>query len=36
MGKVEKISAWQLTKVRNKKEAIDEARKEGKQYTSLH
>ena len=30
MGKLEKIPAWQLTKVRNKKEVIDEARKEGK------
>ena len=26
----EKIRAWQLTKVRNKKDVIDEARKEGK------
>ena len=26
----DKIPAWQLTKVRNKKEVIDEARKEGK------
>ena len=30
MGKLEKIPAWQLTKVRNRKEVIDEARKEGK------
>ena len=30
MGKLEKIPAWQLTKVRNKNEVIDEARKEGK------
>ena len=28
--KIEKILAWQLTKVRNKKEVIDEARKEDK------
>ena len=28
--KLEKIPAWQLTKVRNKKEVIDEARKECK------
>ena len=28
--KLEKIRAWRLTKVRNKKEVIDEARKEGK------
>ena len=37
MGKLEKILAWQLTKVRNKKEVIDEARKEGKtvQFASL-
>ena len=28
--KLEKIPAWQLTKVRNKKEVIDEERKEGK------
>ena len=28
--KLEKIPAWQLTKVRNKKEVIAEARKEGK------
>ena len=26
MGKLEKISAWNLTKVRSKKEVIDEAR----------
>ena len=30
MGKLEKIPKWQLTKVRNKKEVIDEARKEGR------
>ena len=30
MEKLEKIPAWQQTKVRNKKEVIDEARKEGK------
>ena len=30
MGKLENIPAWQLTKVRNKKEVIDEARREGK------
>ena len=29
MGKMEKISAWNLTKVRNKKEVIDEARTSG-------
>ena len=29
-AKLEQIPAWQLTKVRNKKEVIDEARKEGK------
>ena len=29
MGKLEKIPAWQLTKVRNKKEVIAEARNEG-------
>ena len=28
--KLEKILAWQLTKVRNKKEVIDEARNEGR------
>ena len=28
--KLEKIPAWQLTKVRNRREVIDEARKEGK------
>ena len=28
-AKLEKIPAWQLTKVRNKKEVVDEARKEG-------
>ena len=30
MGKLENISAWQLTKVRNKNEVIAEARKEGR------
>ena len=29
MGKLEKISAWNLTKVRSKKEVIDEARASG-------
>ena len=29
MGKLEKISAWDLTKVRSKKEVIDEARTKG-------
>ena len=29
MGKLEKISAWNLTKVRSKKQAIDEARAKG-------
>ena len=29
MGKLEKIPAWQLTKFRNKKEVIDEARTKG-------
>ena len=29
MGKIEKISAWNLTKVRSKKEVIDEARTSG-------
>ena len=29
MWKMEKIPAWQLTKVRNKKEVIDEARTSG-------
>ena len=29
MGKLEKISAWNLTKVRSKKEVIDEARTNG-------
>ena len=29
MGKLEKIPAWQLTKVRNKKEVVDEARNKG-------
>ena len=30
MGKTPESTAWQLTKVRNKKDVIDEARKEGK------
>ena len=30
MGKLEKIPAWQLTKVRNKSEVIVEARNEGR------
>ena len=30
MGKLEKLLAWQLTKVRAKKELIDEGRKEGR------
>ena len=30
MGTLEKILAWQLTKVRNKKEVIDEARNKGR------
>ena len=29
MGKMEKIPAWDLTKVRNKSEVIDEARTSG-------
>ena len=29
MGKLEKISAWNLTKVRSKKDVIDEARMSG-------
>ena len=29
MGKLEKISAWNLTKVRSKKEVVDEARTKG-------
>ena len=29
MGKLEKISAWNLTKVKSKKEVIDEARTSG-------
>ena len=37
MGKLEKISAWNLTKVRSKKEVIDEARTSGAtvHFTSL-
>ena len=36
-GKMEKIPAWQLTKVRNKKEVIEEARNKGRkvQFASL-
>ena len=30
MGKLEKIPAWQLTKVRNKNDVIAEARNEGR------
>ena len=30
MEKLEKIPAWQVTKVRNKKEVIDEARNKGR------
>ena len=30
MGKLEKIPAWQLTNVRNKKEVIEEARHKGR------
>ena len=30
--KLEKIAAWQLTKVRNKKQVIDEARKKGNKF----
>ena len=30
MGKMKKIPAWQLAKVRNKKEVIDEARNKGR------
>ena len=30
MGKLENIPAWQLTKVRNKKDVIDEARTKGR------
>ena len=35
--KLEKIPAWQLTKVRNKKDVIDEARNKGRKvhFTSL-
>ena len=33
MAKLEKISAWNLTKVRSKKEVIDEARTTG---TTVH
>ena len=29
MGKLEKISAWNLTKVKSKKQVINEARTEG-------
>ena len=30
MGEIEKIQAWDKTKVRNKSDVIDEARKEGR------
>ena len=30
MGKLDKIPAWQMTKVRNKKDVIAEARNEGR------
>ena len=30
MGKMEKIPAWQVTKVRDKNEVIEEARHEGR------
>ena len=30
MGKLEKFSAWDLTKVRSESEVIDEGRKEGR------
>ena len=36
MGKLEKISAWNLIKVRSKKEVIDEARMNGAQDISHH
>ena len=35
MGKLEKISAWNLTKVRSKKEVIDEARMSGATVSSF-
>ena len=34
--KLEKISAWNLTKVRNKKVVIDEARTKAQKFVSLH
>ena len=34
--KMEKISAWNLTKVRSKKEVIDEARTSGTKVHFLH
>ena len=36
MGKLEKILAWQLSKVRNKKEVIDEARKSVEKFILRH
>ena len=35
-GKLEKIPAWQLTKVRSKKEVIDEARTKGETFILRH
>ena len=35
-AKLEKISAWNLTKVRSKKEVIDEARTKGAKFILLH
>ena len=34
--KRKKIQAWQLTKVRNKKEVIDEARNKGRKFIFCH
>ena len=34
--KLEKIPAWQLTKVRNKKDVIDEARNKGRKVHLCH
>ena len=36
MGKIEKIPAWQVTKVRNKNEVIAEARNEGRKLHFRH
>ena len=36
MGKLEKIPAWQLTKVRNKKEVIDEQGMKGEKFILRH